>query len=283
MARAATSPLAGAAPPAARRRYGAQTARPVLAHPTRRPRGEAFAPRGETRGRSLANASPLRPTAHPGKLVTPGPGVLRDTATRWCYDLGERCSVAATVRSDAATLTWAATIDDLYKVEGKAELVNGRIVEMAASGFIPNRVGTRITLSLMEYERRTGAGYAIGDNAGFRVDLPHRRSFSPDAAWYTGKPTGMKFLQGAPAFAVEVRSENDDGPSAEEELRQKRADYFAAGTQVVWDVDPLEEDAVRVYHTDNPGVPAAIYRRGDLAEAEPAVPGWRVPVDELFE
>ena len=46
----------------------------------------------------------------------------------------------------------------------------------------------------------------------------------------------MKFLEGAPVFAVEVRSENDYGAAAEREM-------------------------------------AAIYRRGDTAEAEPAVPG----------
>ena len=50
-----------------------------------------------------------------------------------------------------------------------------------------------------------------------------------------------------PLFAVEVRSENDYGPAAEREMAAKRADYFAAGTRVVWDVDLLGEDVVRVY------------------------------------
>ncbi len=47
----------------------------------------------------------------------------------------------------------------------------------------------------------------------------------------------MEFLEGAPIFAVEVRSENDDGPAAERAMAQKRADYFACGTLVVWDVN----------------------------------------------
>jgi hypothetical protein len=45
---------------------------------------------------------------------------------------------------------------------------------------------------------RTRAGYTIGDNVGYLVDLPHRKSFSIDTAFYTGKPTGMRFLEGAP-------------------------------------------------------------------------------------
>jgi Uma2 family endonuclease len=92
----------------------------------------------------------------------------------------------------------------------------------------------------------------------------------------------MKFLEGAPVFAVEVRSEGDYGPAAEVELRQKRADYFAAGTQVVWDVDLLTEEVVRVYRATDPDHPT-IYRRGDTAEAEPAVPGWRMVVADIFE
>jgi Uma2 family endonuclease len=92
----------------------------------------------------------------------------------------------------------------------------------------------------------------------------------------------MKFLEGAPDFAAEVRSEQDYGPAAERRLAAKRADYFAAGTQVVWDVDLLADDVVRVYRLDHPDEPVR-FRRGEVADAEPAVPGWRMPVDALFK
>ncbi len=82
-------------------------------------------------------------------------------------------------------------------------------------------------------------------------------------------------------FAAEVRSEGDYGPIAEREIAAKRADYFAAGTLVVWDVDLLSGDVVRVYRAGEPDNPA-IYHRGEQAEAEPAVPGWNMPVDDLF-
>ncbi len=174
-----------------------------------------------------------------------------------------------------------ATIEDLYRVDGKAELVDGEIVTMAASGFLPIRATGFIYASLLAYERQTGLGYAVTDNGGFQVRLPNRKSFSPDASFYTGRPTGMKFLEGAPIFAAEVRSENDYGPQAERAMARKRSDYFAAGTLVVWDVDLLSEDVVRVYRATDPDNPT-IYRRGEIAEAEPAVPGWTMPVDDLF-
>src|SRR2546428_13136600 len=92
----------------------------------------------------------------------------------------------------------------------------------------------------------------------------------------------MGFLEGAPRFAVvEVRSESDYGPAAERRLARKRDDYFAAGTLVVWDVDLLGTDVVRVYRAREPER-ATVYRRGDVAEAELAVPGWSMPVDDLF-
>ena len=63
-------------------------------------------------------------------------------------------------------------------------------------------------------------------------------------------------------------------------MADKRADYFAAGTLVVWDVDPLAE-CIHVYRSTDPANPTT-YRRGQVAEAEPAVPGWRVAVDWIF-
>ena len=66
-------------------------------------------------------------------------------------------------------------------------------------------------------------------------------------------------------------------------MRRRRADYFAAGTLVVWDVDAESDDVIRVYRHTSPDLPAAIYRRGEIAEAEPALPTWRFPVDDLFD
>lgn len=176
-----------------------------------------------------------------------------------------------------------ATVEDLYKVpeHGKAELVNGELVLMSPAGDAHGYAGGEIFASLREYGRRTKRGRAVTDNVGFLVNLPHRRSFSPDAAFHTGPSFGGKFIEGAPIFAVEVRSEDDYGPAAERAMASKRGDYVAAGTQVVWEVDVLREECVRVYRASDPEKPT-VYGRGEMAEAEPAVPGWTLAVDELF-
>ena len=176
-----------------------------------------------------------------------------------------------------------ATVDDLYRVpeNGKAEIVNGELVLMSPTGGVPGRAAGKIFISLHDYERRVGGGYAFPDNVGFIVNLPNRRSFSPDAAFHKGELRGGLFLEGAPVFAVEVRSTDDYGPSAETRMAQKRADYFAAGTLVVWDVDVLREKVVRVYCASDPKNPI-VYRSDEVAEAEPVLPGWAMSVDDIM-
>jgi hypothetical protein len=51
---------------------------------------------------------------------------------------------------------------------------------------------------------------------------------------------------------------------------------------VVWDVDLVDDDVIKVYRYTDPETPIT-YHRGDIAEAEPAVPGWTMPVDDLLQ
>ncbi len=177
-----------------------------------------------------------------------------------------------------------ATLGDLAQVPGKAELIGGRIVELMPTGHRPNLVAGEIFVSLKNHARATGRGVAFTDNMGFAVpELPSgRESFSPDASYYEGPlpSNAMDFVPGPPTFAAEVRSKNDYGAAAEVAMALKRADYFQAGTKVVWDVDPLAE-CIWVYRADDPTGPT-IHRKGEQVDAEPAVSGWRIAVDELF-
>src|SRR5437016_4413893 len=158
-----------------------------------------------------------------------------------------------------------ATVEDLYRVpdHGKAELVNGEIVLMPPTGDMPSRAGSSVYISLRAHEGKA-PGRAYADNAGFLVNLPNRRSFSPDVSWYVGPSTGMKFLEGAPVFAIEVRSEDDYGRSAVRAMAEKRADYFAAGALIVWNVDLLSPDVVKSYNPADQDTPR-IFRRGEVA------------------
>jgi Uma2 family endonuclease len=140
-----------------------------------------------------------------------------------------------------------ATIEDLYRTpdDGKYELVDGRLVHTSPTGARPGHVAVVIAFHLVLYQEETGHGIAFGDNVGFIVNLPRRRSFSPDAAYaYDVEIESDDFVEGAPIFAVEVRSKGDYGRAMGGEYAAKRADYFAAGTRIVWDVNP------RAYHRE---------------------------------
>jgi Uma2 family endonuclease len=77
-----------------------------------------------------------------------------------------------------------ATVDDLYQVEGKAELIGGSIVHLMSTGRRPNRIAGRIYRKLDDYAEAQGIGEAYTDNMGFTVPIlsSGRESFSPDAS-----------------------------------------------------------------------------------------------------
>jgi hypothetical protein len=114
----------------------------------------------------------------------------------------------------AVRMQTRATIEDLYKVERKAELVNGEIVELPPSGDEPSSAGFEIATSLKTYARRSGRARAYPDGTGFHVNLPHREPLSPDSRLSCRVAYRRRFLEGSPIFAVEVRSENDYGLAA---------------------------------------------------------------------
>ncbi|BAU05101.1 hypothetical protein FIS3754_09950 [Fischerella sp. NIES-3754] len=50
-----------------------------------------------------------------------------------------------------------ATIEDLYRLpeNSKAEIVNGKLILMSPTGFLPGRASGEIYVSLRDYERGT--------------------------------------------------------------------------------------------------------------------------------
>jgi Uma2 family endonuclease len=177
-----------------------------------------------------------------------------------------------------------ATLDDLRRVSDKAELIAGQIVYLPLTGHKPNQIAGRILRSLDDYAETCGHGLAFTGSKGFAVPAlaSGRQSFSADASCYVGplRHDEMDFVEGPPTLAVEVRDKGDYGAAAEAAFTAKRADYFEAGSQVVWDVDP-KADLIRSYRSDSPDQPV-VFGRGQVADAEPAVPGWRVFIDEIF-
>ncbi len=79
----------------------------------------------------------------------------------------------------------------------------------------------------------------------------------------------------APDLAIEVLSESN----TKAEMRRKRRDFFAAGVDVVWEVDP-EERTVAVYEKgqDQPRT----YDRTHTIEGQYSLTGFQLVLPSLF-
>ena len=163
-------------------------------------------------------------------------------------------------------------------------MIGERIVAFLPTGFRPSRVAARIFQSLDEHAEATSQGVATTVNLGFAVPelASGRESFSPDAAYHGGPfpADEMDSVPAEPTFAIEIRNKGDFIPAAEFAMAAQRADYFETGTAVVWDVDP-QTSVIRSYLAPNPDDPI-LSESGQIADAEPAVPGWRLAVDRIF-
>lgn len=177
-----------------------------------------------------------------------------------------------------------ATIHDLLTLKERAELIDGRIVQLMPMGLLPNRIAGRIFRELSLFAEQYLQGEAFTDSIGYAVGhLPSgRQSFSPDVSYFEGEQPQnlMRFIEGPPTFAVEVRSECDYSVAAEQEMELKREDYFVAGTKAVWDVDAIHQ-TIQLF-IDDAIQPVATFRPGDVAHADIAVPGWKLDVAHLF-
>lgn len=178
-----------------------------------------------------------------------------------------------------------ATIADLMSTEDKAELINGHVVIYPPNGYWHARLASSIVMSLDRHVETLGAGETFTGLLAYALDEPlesGRQSFSPDASYYAHSlpKTLWGPVPGPPTFAVEIRTSEELNPAGDAEYEAKRKDYFFAGTLVVWDVDPRAKTVTK-YAAADPLTPVA-FAAGQVADAEPAVPGWTLAIDALF-
>jgi len=159
----------------------------------------------------------------------------------------------------------------------KYELVNGDLV-MTPTGIEHEDIGARLTSALTRFVIEHKVGVVCGSSAGYWMKGGNLRS--PDVSFIAKERlAGLKrppktFFGGAPDLAVEILSPED----TVERLHEKIVEYFENGTQLVWVVNP-EEQTVLVYHTPQPD---KLLRTGDELDGENVIPGFSMPVGELF-
>ena len=174
------------------------------------------------------------------------------------------------------------TSDDLYGLPDNGqrhELVRGRLLSEPPAGFEHGDLLSEIALQLRAFVKAHTLGRVVGGDVGFILGRDPDTVRAPDVAFVKQDrlPEGRlkkKFFSGPPDLAVEVLSP-DDRPGA---VTAKVADYLAAGTRIIWLVDPDDRTVTVI----RPGAPPRQLAEKDEIDGEDVVPGFRLVVAELF-
>lgn len=162
--------------------------------------------------------------------------------------------------------------------EHRYELVNGELVDMGNSGMEHGYIASNLVIFLGGFVRSQKLGVICDSSTAFAMKAGNKRS--PDVSFVSKErlqgvrrlPKG--FFQGAPDLVVEVLSPNN----TVEEIHDKIVEYFENGTRLVWVIHP-DEQYVLVYHSPSPD---RLLRLEDSLAGEEVVPGFTLPVAELF-
>ena len=172
------------------------------------------------------------------------------------------------------------TADDLEQMpedDFRYELVRGRLVRMNPVGPRHGRITVALAARLWNHVVARGMG-EIWTEVGFRLGYAPDTVRAPDVSFVsTGRlppPEARGFYRGAPDLAIDIRSP-DEGPT---EVDEKVHDYLAAGTHVVAVLDPDHRRAILL----RPNAAPLAFRETETLDLDPVVPGFRVPLNDVF-
>lgn len=174
-----------------------------------------------------------------------------------------------------ATEADAAAIDD--RGERLCELVDGILVEKTVGAEESYIAGLVLTfLNIFVIPRRLGFVYGADGMMRLRPDLVRIPdvSFVPRERTPNGRLPSGPFCLYVPTLAVEVLSPGN----TKKEMAEKLLDYFGAGVELVWYVDPAKK-TVRVYSGPNE---SRLLREKNTLDGGPVLPGFALPLRELF-
>ena len=173
------------------------------------------------------------------------------------------------------------TAEELYAMpeDGfKYEFVRGELVKMPPAGFEHGDIGMPVASHLHSHVISMGLGRVVASDTGYQLAADH--VLTPDVSFVSesrlpasGSPEG--FFQGAPDLAVEVISPSEP----EQHITQKFADYLRYGCKMVVLVRPR----MRQVEVHLSGSETQILEPEDVLDGGTAVPGWRLPIVDIFE
>ncbi len=174
------------------------------------------------------------------------------------------------------------TVKDLDKLQTEhpdyqMELVGGKIIIMSPSGLESDEVAAAIVAQLSNWVRPRKLGRVTASSGGFRLPNAEGDVRAPDAAFILAERlprTTEDYAELVPDLMFEVKSKSDSLAK----LRQKIQQFLELGTQVAVLVDPRTR-TMEVYRLNQDKI---ILEDGDILQVPELLPGWELPVIEVW-
>lgn len=172
------------------------------------------------------------------------------------------------------------TIEELPDIPDCYELVDGELIMMMTpAGWMHSHLVIKIGAVLDAYVEEKKLGMVFGEQAGFILSRNPDTVRAPDAAFVREErippePSLTEYFPGAPDLAVEILSPSNR-PST---MRRKIDQYFAAGTQLVWVIDPKKMTIAIHAPRREPGT----LHETDALDGEDVLPGFHYEIAQLF-
>jgi len=186
-----------------------------------------------------------------------------------------------------STVISPVTAEDLLKMPEDGidrELIRGEVREkpMTYRGHLHSVLTSQITQLLLTWLKHqpTMRGAILSGEAAVRLCRDPETTVGIDIALFSAEvlertPPGQFFTEGPPILAVEVLSPSDKT----DDIADKVQLYLEYGVAVVWTVNPRFQ--IITAHRPN-AAPQSFNILDDLV-CEPELPGFRVPMKEIFE
>src|SRR6478672_8912668 len=177
----------------------------------------------------------------------------------------------------ATKLTW--TVEDLEQLEDDGlfyEVDEGELITLSPGNRTHGRIEQRLNFRLARYLDSHRVGELFPSDVGFVLHRNPTVVRSPDIAFVrAGRDLGPpdKFVEGAPDLAIEIISPSERASA----IKRKISQYLEHGAAAVW-VVYLNPEEVHVYER---GV-ERVLRGGDVLDAPALLPGFSLPVAEIF-
>ena len=159
------------------------------------------------------------------------------------------------------------------------ELVRGRLIVREPPGTHHGAIAANLAYYLSDFVRRHGSGAIFAQDTGFKIASDPDSVRAPDVAFVARERTGLIRSRGyaelAPDLLAEILSP-DDRPA---EVLAKVADWLAAGTTIVWVLDPERREA-RVYRQDGS---LSVFGSDGSLDGEDVLPGFTCPLKDVLD